>query len=223
MCASAGSTTPTSTITSSFPLARMEVCESSSSVAISRSLYVPSDHAMNKSTSRLCPACQQEMLRASTRERHFNPRGNPVVVELLVMECPSCGATAASEAQHVENLRRLEARREHYRGLLLGEDILAFRRRHGLTQRAAATLFGKGAIAFSRYENETTYPDDAMTMLLWLAIEKPEVVRWLAERTGTVVPLLDPPREAAAKPARRVVRSRRGAPGPQGASIHAAR
>ncbi|KAF1015028.1 MAG: Antitoxin MqsA [Stenotrophomonas maltophilia] len=145
---------------------------------------------MNNATPGMCPACQKAKLMASTRERHFNPRGNPVVVELQVMECPACGATSTSAAQQIENLRRLAARRKHYGGLLLGEDVLEFRRRHGLTQRAAATLFGKGAIAFSRYENETTYPDDATTMLLSLAMEKPDVVRWLAERTGTVVSLL---------------------------------
>ncbi|HDS0950635.1 TPA: type II toxin-antitoxin system MqsA family antitoxin [Stenotrophomonas maltophilia] len=168
---------------------------------------------MNKANPRMCPACQQAQLVASTRERHFTPRGQRVVVELLVMQCPACGATATSAAQQIENLRRLAARREHYGGLLLGEDVLAFRRRYGLTQRAAAKLFGKGAIAFSRYENEATYPDDATTMLLALAAEKPDVVRWLAERTGTVVPLLDLPREAATKPARRVARSRRATPG----------
>lgn len=178
---------------------------------------------MNKANPRMCPACQQAQLVASTRERHFTPRGNPVVVELLAMECPACGATATSAAQQIENLKRLAARREHYGGLLLGEDVLAFRRRYGLTQRAAATLFGKGAIAFSRYENETTYPDDATTMLLSLAIEKPEVVRWLAERTGTVVPLLDPPREFAPKPARRVARSRRAAPGTSGNPLRSTR
>ncbi|AWH54899.1 hypothetical protein C1924_17775 [Stenotrophomonas sp. ESTM1D_MKCIP4_1] len=178
---------------------------------------------MNNAKPRMCPACQNARLLASTRERHFSPRGNEVVVDLLVMECPACGATATSEAQQIENLRRLAARREHYGGLLLGEDVLAFRRRYGLTQRAAATLFGKGAIAFSRYENETTYPDDATTMLLALAMEKPDVVRWLAERTGTTVPLLDPPRESATTPARRVARSRRAMPGTSGNAIRSAR
>ncbi|WP_406234439.1 type II TA system antitoxin MqsA family protein [Isoptericola jiangsuensis] len=178
---------------------------------------------MNKANPRMCPACQEAQLVASTRERHFTPRGNPVVVELLEMECPACGATATSAAQQIENLRRLAARREHYGGLLLGEDVLAFRRRYGLTQRAAATLFGKGAIAFSRYENETTYPDDATTMLLSLAIEKPDVVRWLAERTGTAVPLLDRPQDAAAASTRRVARSRRAMPGTPGSPIRSAR
>lgn len=120
------------------------------------------------------------------------------------MECPACGASVTSAAQQIENLRRLAARREQYGGLLLGEDVLAFRRRYGLTQRAAASLFGKGPLEFSRYGNETIYPDDVTTMLLSLAIEKPDVVRWLAERTGAAVPLLNPPREAATTSAQRV-------------------
>lgn len=178
---------------------------------------------MKEATSRKCPACGQAQLSVSTRERHFNPRGKSVRVELLTMECTACGATATTAAQQVENLKRLAARREHYSGLLLGEEVLALRRRHGLTQRAAATLFGKGVIAFSRYENETTYPDDATTLLLSLAIDKPEVVRWLAERTGVAVPLLEAPEEGKAKAPRRAVRGRRATPGTSSGPIRSLR
>lgn len=145
--------------------------------------------AVNK--VRRCPACRSEGLQETTYVREFHPRGKaaPICVELLTSVCPSCGAEATSAAQHSENLNRLEARKAQYGGLLLGEEIFSLRRRYGITQQAAAKIFGKGIIAFSRYENETSYPDDSTTLLLTLAIEKPDVIRWLADKAGVELPL----------------------------------
>ena len=71
----------------------------------------------------------------------------------------------------------------------MGEEILALRKRYGLTQQQASTIFGKGKIAFSRYESETSYPDKSTTRLLTLAIEKAEVMKCLADKAGVDLPL----------------------------------
>ena len=76
-----------------------------------------------------------------------------------------------------ENLRRRAARKEHYGLFLLGEDIFAFRRKYGLTQQAASRLFGKGIIAFSRYETEKSYPDESTTKLIRAAMRRPELLK----------------------------------------------
>lgn len=144
---------------------------------------------MNQAKTRRCPACRQAGLQPATRAREFHPHGQSLRVELLTSKCPSCGAEATSAAQHSENLKRLKARKAQYGGLLLGEEIFALRRRYGITQQAAAKIFGKGKIAFSRYENETSYPDVTTTRLLELAIEKPEMMRWLADKAGVELPL----------------------------------
>lgn len=138
---------------------------------------------------RTCPSCRQGHLQAATRERVFHPHGQQVRVELLTSVCDHCGAQAASAAQHQENLQRLAARKEHYGGLLLGEEIGALRRKYGLTQQQASRIFGKGKIAFSRYESETTYPDESTTRLLGMAIAKPDALKWLADQVGEVIPL----------------------------------
>lgn len=139
--------------------------------------------------NRRCPCCGQGTLEPATRVREFLPQGRKVVVELLTSRCAKCGNESTSAAQHSENLQRLAARKAQYGGQLLGEEILALRRRYAMTQLQAAKLFGKGKIAFSRYENEVTYPDESTTRLLQLAIEKPDVVGWLAERSGVELPL----------------------------------
>lgn len=138
---------------------------------------------------RTCPACRKGHLHAQTRERVFNPNGRTVSVTLLTSVCDQCGAEVTSAAQHDENLRRLAERKSHYGELLMGEEIHSLRRRYGLTQQQASRVFGKGKIAFSRYESETSYPDESTTRLLSLAIAKPEVLKWLADKSGVEIPL----------------------------------
>ena len=145
--------------------------------------------AKNQAGARRCPACRQANMQPATRVREFCPHGQMLRVELLTSKCPACSALATSAEQHTENLKRLKARKAQYGGLLLGEEIFSLRRRYGITQQAAAKIFGKGKIAFSRYENETSYPDATTTRLLELAIEKPVEMRWLADKAGVDLPL----------------------------------
>lgn len=143
----------------------------------------------NTTLAPLCRACRQGHLQPATCEDVFRPHGKEVRVELLTSRCDHCGAEITRGSQHDENLRRLAARKVHYGGLLMGEEIVALRKRYGLTQQAAARIFGKGKIAFSRYENEVSYPDDSTTLLLTMAIDKPDSLKWLADRAGEEIPL----------------------------------
>lgn len=137
----------------------------------------------------VCPACKAGQLLAITRTRDFRPRGRLVTVELLGSRCDACGVETTRAVQHDENLRRLAARKAHYGDTLLGEEIVGLRKRYGLTQVAAARVFGKGKIAFSRYENEATYPDASTTLLLTMAIDMPDSLKWLADKAGVEIPL----------------------------------
>ena len=55
--------------------------------------------------------------------------------------------------------------------------------------RWRAGIFGKGAIAFSRYENEEFYPDKSTRLLIELAIARPDVLKQLADKAGVPLPL----------------------------------
>lgn len=147
---------------------------------------------MNSSTAKerpLCPACRQGRLHTITHDKVFYPRGTEVSVSLLASICDVCGVQTTRASQHDENLRRLAARKPQYGEVLMGEEIVALRKRYGLTQQAAARIFGKGKIAFSRYENEVTYPDHSTTLLLQMALERPDSLRWLATKAGVTLPL----------------------------------
>lgn len=144
---------------------------------------------MTKSNFPTCPACRSGHLHPAERIREFNPNGKSIQVALLTTRCDQCGAERTFASQHKENLARLAARKVHYGKLLMGEEILALRQRYGLTQQNASIIFGKGIIAFSRYENEVTFPDDSTTLLLQLAIESPTVMKSLADKAGIELPL----------------------------------
>lgn len=137
----------------------------------------------------VCPVCRQGHLHPAERTRTFQPQGRKVEVQLLTSRCDHCAEETTRASQHAQNLQRLAARKAQYGGLLLGEEILALRKRYGLKQQDASKIFGKGKIAFSRYENEVSYPDESTTLLLELAIEKPSVLKSLADKAGVDVPL----------------------------------
>lgn len=142
-------------------------------------------------THPICPVCRLGRLLPGTECRQFRPRGIPVQVQLLTSVCERCGQHTVRADQHSQNLRRLADRKHlpEYAGLLLGEEIVALRHRYGLTQLAAARIFGKGKVAFSRYENEVSFPDASTTLLLRLAIDQPACMKWLADRAGEPLPL----------------------------------
>lgn len=146
---------------------------------------------MNKQAgmSDVCPVCRQGHLAAAERVRVFTPNGKTVEVKLATSVCDTCGETTTRAAQHKANLQALAARKAQYGKLLMGEEILALRKRYGLTQQQASAVFGKGKIAFSRYESETTYPDESTTLLLTMAIERPDVMKALADKAGVELPL----------------------------------
>lgn len=141
-------------------------------------------------TTKHCPACKTGTLQAITKQREFFPYGRLVEVETSHFQCDACGAEVTTNTQRIANQKSLTARKPQYAGLLLGEEIFAMRRFYGMTQQQASILFGKGKIAFSRYENETSYPDDSLTKLLRIAIEDPRVVAKLAQDEGVDLPIL---------------------------------
>lgn len=136
-----------------------------------------------------CKACRIGALHPSTVVRTYTPNGSVVQVELLTSKCNHCGELTTLSAQHSQNLVALAARKAQYAGVLMGEEYLSLRKKYGLTQQMASKIFGKGIIAFSRYENEETYPDKTTGLLISLAIERSEVLRSLADKAGVAIPL----------------------------------
>lgn len=137
-----------------------------------------------------CRSCRKGSMQPIERMQTYAPPGTDgVVITQLAARCDQCGKETVLPSQMDENLRRRAARKAHYGLYLLGEEIFAFRRKYGLTQQAASRLFGKGIIAFSRYESEKSYPDESTTKLIRAAMRHPALLKELADESGVEIPL----------------------------------
>jgi putative zinc finger/helix-turn-helix YgiT family protein len=140
-----------------------------------------------------CPACQRGELIAQYETRTFNPPSSDTPVEVLMgsSRCNHCNAEVTTRVQRLANLSALAARKASYGEWLMGEEVLMLRRRYGITQQQASELFGKGKIAFSRYETEASYPDLTMAKLMNLALTDASVMKQLAVQAGMELPLVE--------------------------------
>lgn len=144
-----------------------------------------------KSLQNQCSRCGEGQMREVTRMQSFNPPCGQVEVATQHLCCDRCGAVVTTAQQAERNTKVLDARRSHYGGHLIGADYLRLRKKHGLTQADANLLFGKSGVAFSRYENETSFPDATTTKLIRLAIDSDAVVAELARMAGVRLRLRD--------------------------------
>ena len=137
----------------------------------------------------MCRRCRQGQMDSVERIELFHPpTGRAVEVRLLGARCNHCGKETVLASQVEENLRRRAARQAYYGEYLLGENIFEFRRKWRLTQQDFSKIFGKGIIAFSRYETEKSYPDLSLTRLLKVAMMHPKVFKELADSAGIEIP-----------------------------------
>jgi HTH-type transcriptional regulator/antitoxin MqsA len=75
----------------------------------------------------------------------------------------------------IRSAARREARAKAKHAVLTPLVIRAIREACGLSQKAAARVFGGGAKAFEKYETGEVAPSSSMTRLLLLAAKRPEI------------------------------------------------
>lgn len=137
-----------------------------------------------------CRTCRQGKLQPFEKIQLFHPPMlPPVEVHVLAARCDHCGAETMLPSQQAINIERRNARKAGYGEHLLGEEIFEFRRRYGLPQQDTNKLFGLGKIAFSRYENEKSFPGDSTRKLIEMAMAFPDVLKRLADDAGVEIPL----------------------------------
>ena len=133
----------------------------------------------------ICPNCEKETtLERIHREEVFDIRGEPVKVEVHLFKCEECGEEfedPQASYDPVEEAYRIYRSRK---GMVQPEEMRAFRRKYGLTQKELGELLGWGGATLSRYENgalQSEAHDQLLKLvmqpenLLHLASAKPEV------------------------------------------------
>ena len=125
----------------------------------------------------LCPVCGEGDVTAHVDPVESEYKGTKAMLPLHYAVCSVC-TSDFSDAEHGRlNKRAVLAFRKSVDGLLTGADILALRKRYGLTQSQAAQLFGGGPVAFSKYENDDVAHSEAMDSLLRL-VRRSEAAYW---------------------------------------------
>lgn len=128
-----------------------------------------------KQQSYLCPVCDTGSLISTTTSESFQYKGVEfVVADFKSSECGSCGEEVLTAEQSKFNDCLIRDEHRKIEGLLSGKEIKSLRKRLGLTQEAAATLFGGGANAFSKYERGEVIQSMAMNRLLRIVDDYPD-------------------------------------------------
>ncbi len=143
---------------------------------------------MNDKT--LCPICGEGHVTDHVDQMETEYKGRKGLVASHYQLCDACGSDFAGAAEMRANKRTLLAFRKQVDGLLAGSEIVALRKRYGLTQPQAARLFGGGPVAFSKYENDDVAHSEAMDKLLRLMLRSETAFWELVEQEGLTAELL---------------------------------
>ncbi len=123
-----------------------------------------------------CSACDSSAVEAMVAVETFTYKHtNFEVEEFNYSVCKECGTEFVTPKQGKLNDQKIRDQHRIMDGLLSGRAIRGIRKKLGLTQHAAAQVFGGGANAFSKYEKCEVIQSVAMDRLLRVADSVPGV------------------------------------------------
>jgi len=132
----------------------------------------------------LCDLCGEGTLeeKQGTNEAKYKSATKNLIVDFC--ECNECGVESALPVHTRNNKRRMIAFKKEVDGLLTGAEVRKYREALKLKQSEAAKVFGGGAVAFSKYENDDVMQSDAMDRLIRLAYTIPEAYKSLLDKAA---------------------------------------
>jgi len=123
--------------------------------------------------SKMCAVCGKGEVSREVRRMTYEYKGVSVEVDQPGEWCAACGEGFLSPEDMSATRRELHDAIAKGKCMLSSDDIRRIRRKLGLTQKQAATLFGGGPNAFSRYERGETIQPKALDALLRLLDRHP--------------------------------------------------
>lgn len=120
----------------------------------------------------------------ATRNEDVEYKGTHSQLVIHFSVCDICKVEISDASNLLKNKREWIRFRKKVDNIPLGNEISKMRKEHHLSQSLAASIFGGGPVAFSKYENDDLIPDESMVNLLKLAIAHPDTVRRLAKLKG---------------------------------------
>lgn len=132
----------------------------------------------------ICPICEEGYLEQFIDKNPVEYKGHTTELNSHYSVCDTCGCEQTNATQMRNNKRAMLAFKKEVDGLLTGEEIRRIRLLLGITQNEAATIFGGGTVAFSKYENNDVAQSVSMDKLLRVVNEVPEAFHVLAKKVG---------------------------------------
>lgn len=139
------------------------------------------EHSRN---GELCPACGEGHLSSHVEYESVDYNGRQKDLPLYFSVCDHCGSELTGAAESKLNARAMTAFKKEADGLLSGMEIKRFREKFDLKQDVCARIFGGGAVAFSRYENDDIMQSQQMDKLIRLCYADPQNITRLATQSG---------------------------------------
>ncbi len=125
-----------------------------------------------------CPSCAAAELVHDTRDLPYIYKGESTILPAVTGDfCPACDESIldAVESRRTMNLM-LDFNKQVNASIVDPDFIAGVRKKLALDQREAATIFGGGVNAFSRYETGKTKPPLALVKLLKILDRHPDLL-----------------------------------------------
>lgn len=138
--------------------------------------------------SKICPVCGDGHVINEAYAESVSYADRLITYQKVTAYCEACGTEMPTPEMVKLNCRALVSAKNKADGLLVGEEILEFRKRFKISQEVAAKLFGGGKTTFSKYEADDISHNVSMDRLLRLCMNRPECIASLAEMNDVALP-----------------------------------
>lgn len=129
----------------------------------------------------LCHKCQSNNITLNSELEEYTYKNSKYHVEIKYSFCKACNREFISKSQILENEKRIRDSKKQIDGLLSANEIKTIREKLNLSQADAASIFGGGTNAFSKYERSEVTQSMAMDKLLRLTLKDSYIFRRLVD------------------------------------------
>lgn len=121
----------------------------------------------------ICPYCEkQTIVKKVAKQEEYTVRGEKIIVPAEYFVCSVCQEDFDDPLSKQDPVELAYKEYRKLKNMIQPEEIRAFRKRFGLTQKELSTLLGWGGATLSRYENGALQ-DDSHETTLQLVINEP--------------------------------------------------
>lgn len=128
-----------------------------------------------------CPVCKSNRIVLSSAQENFNYKKSSVLSTVEFYTCAECNEEFIPKELIIRNDKALKDAKKHFDGLLSAAEIIAIRKKLGITQEQASIIFGGGPNAFSKYERNEVIQSSSMDKLLRVTSKHKDVLNYLKE------------------------------------------